>query len=379
MTIPGRGAPTVPWVIWAVLGAATSAVIGVVWDISWHRSIGRDTFWTPAHMAIYLGGVVAGLSCGWVALKTTFAGTPEEQATSVRLWGFRAPLGAWVCIWGSFAMIVSAPFDNWWHDAYGLDVKVISPPHVILALGFLGIELGALLMVLARQNRAAEGSATAFGWLYAYAAGILLLNNAVMGFEYIAFPNDMHHASFYKIAAGALPLALVATGRASKLRWPATAAAAVYMGIMLIMIWVLQLFPATPKLAPIYTQITHMVPPPFPLLLVVPAVGVDLVMRHMSRERDWLLALGLAAAFVALLLAAQWWFAEFLISPKSENFFFGTGRWNYNSRPLPFRHEFWETSTDPLTAPALGIAVLFAFASARIGLWWGNWMARVMR
>src|SRR2546422_9886753 len=23
---------------------------------SWHRSIGRDTFWTPAHLAIYLAG-----------------------------------------------------------------------------------------------------------------------------------------------------------------------------------------------------------------------------------------------------------------------------------------------------------------------------------
>ena len=30
-------------------------------------------------------------------------------------------------------MLTSAPFDNWWHDAYGLDVKIISPPHMFLA------------------------------------------------------------------------------------------------------------------------------------------------------------------------------------------------------------------------------------------------------
>lgn len=30
-------------------------------------------------------------------------------------------------------MITSAPFDKWWHNAYGLDTKVVSPPHVPLA------------------------------------------------------------------------------------------------------------------------------------------------------------------------------------------------------------------------------------------------------
>src|SRR3989454_3485513 len=139
-----RGAG-LPWYVAAVMIAATSAVVGVMWDISWHRAIGRDTFWTPVHLAIYLGGIVAGTACGWLVLRTTFAGSADEQARAVRFWGFRGPLGAWVCIWGAIAMITSAPFDNWWHNAYGLDVKVLSPPHVLLALGFTGIQLGALL------------------------------------------------------------------------------------------------------------------------------------------------------------------------------------------------------------------------------------------
>src|SRR5918995_572959 len=73
-----------PWFLYAVLLGSLSVIVGVVWDISWHRSIGRDTFWTPAHLAIYLGGVVAGLTCGWVALRTTFAGSSDERGTSVR-------------------------------------------------------------------------------------------------------------------------------------------------------------------------------------------------------------------------------------------------------------------------------------------------------
>src|SRR3989442_8542590 len=174
-------APAIPWHVAAVLVAATSAVVGVIWDISWHRTIGRDTFWTPAHLAIYLGGALAGVSCGWVVLKTTLAGTPEQRAAGVSFWGFRGPLGAWVAIWGALAMITSAPLDNWWHNAYGLDVKVLSPPHVVLAAGFTAIELGALLVVLAVQNREVGAAGRVFGLLGGYLAGIVLQGLAVLG------------------------------------------------------------------------------------------------------------------------------------------------------------------------------------------------------
>src|SRR6516225_4633817 len=163
----------VPWSIYAVLFASTSVILGVMWDISWHRTIGRDTFWTPAHLAIYLGGVVAGLTCGFVALRTTFFGTPAETGASVHFWGFRAPLGAWVCIWGAFAMLTSAPFDDWWHNAYGLDVKIVSPPHMLLFWGMLGIVVGALALTASAQNRSNEADTVRDAWLYACAGGII--------------------------------------------------------------------------------------------------------------------------------------------------------------------------------------------------------------
>src|SRR5687768_5446977 len=89
---------TVSWAIYAVLFASTSVVLGVIWDISWHRTIGRDTFWTPAHLGIYLGGVLSGLTCGWLALRTTFAGSAQDRAGPVSFRAFRAPFGAWVSI-----------------------------------------------------------------------------------------------------------------------------------------------------------------------------------------------------------------------------------------------------------------------------------------
>ena len=372
--------PAFPLHLAAVLFAATSVVVGVIWDISWHRSIGRDSFWTPAHMAIYLGGIVAGVACGWLVLRTTFAGTDADRSASVRFWGFSGPLGAWVSIWGAIAMITSAPFDNWWHNAYGLDVKILSPPHVLLALGFTGIQVGALLMLAARQNDAApdDPHLGAYRWWFAYAAGLLLANLAIMWMESIGFPNQAHTAAYYKICAGAFPILLVATARTSTLRWPATTAAAVYMAVNLVMLWMLPLFPATPQLAPIYNAVDHFVPPPFPILLVVPALAIDLVLRR-GPESDWSRATLMGIGFVLLLLAAQWYWSMYLVSPASENFLFGVQRWNYNNHVGSWDHQFWNIQSSPLTLAGVVTAMAIAVAGSRLGLWWGAWMARVRR
>ncbi len=358
--------------------AATSAVVGVMWDISWHRSIGRDTFWTPAHLAIYLGGVLAGAACGWLVLRTTFSATVEEQAAGVTFWGFRGPLGAWVAIWGALAMLASGPFDNWWHNAYGLDVKVLSPPHVILALGFTGIQLGALLLVLSLQNRAAD-RVREYGLLFAYGAGILLQNVSIMGIEQIGFPNSAHNAEYYQVAGAAFPFVLLAVARAARLKWAATAAAAAYLAISLVMIWVLQLFPATPKLAPVFNPVTHMVAPPFPLLLVVPAAALDLLVQRFGPGRDWRLAVLAGVTFLGVFFVTQWFFTEFLLTPQARTFAFGVDQWDYSSRVGPWRYRFWRIEADPVTARGLAWAAVFAIVSTRLGLWWGNWMARVRR
>jgi hypothetical protein len=145
---------SVPWYVWCSAAAVTFAMVGVVWDISWHRSIGRDTFWTPAHIAIHMCGILAGVSCGYLVLSTTFNPRSVLRECSVSIWGFRGALGAFIAAWGGIAMLTSAPFDNWWHDTYGLDVKILSPPHMVLAMGILAVHVGALILVLGQMNRA---------------------------------------------------------------------------------------------------------------------------------------------------------------------------------------------------------------------------------
>jgi hypothetical protein len=386
-TRAGSRTATIPWPLTAVLFASACLIVGLLWDISWHKTIGRDTFWTLPHLLEQLGALVAGMSCGWLVLQTTFAGTAEQRAGSVRFWGFLGPLGAWVTIWGTLVMITSAPFDNWWHDAYGLDVKIVSPPHMVLALGMISIELGALLMVLAAQNRATDPALVKkLSRAYALAGGVLVCMIATLISEYSSRANDMHNPLFYQVAAGAFPLFLVAFARSGRLRFPATTTAALYMAIVLLTMWILQLFPAQPKLAPIYNAVTHMVPPEFPLLLVVPAIAIDLLLQMIGHRHDWLAAIGIGVTFVVLLAALQWFFGEFLLSPAARNFFFAGDQWPYMVEPGAWQHHFWGVPKDAdgnlslsLLARGLGIAALIGMASARIGLWWGSGMSRVMR
>src|SRR2546422_467983 len=170
------------------------------------------------------------------------------------------------------------PFSRGGHTAEGREVRVLPPPHLILALGFTGIQLGAVLMVAALQNRAGGEARRGYGRLLAYGIGILVLNVAIMGFEQIGFSQNAHNALYYLVCAAVFPILLVAGARASSLRWPATTAAAVCVGVTLLMVCVLPLLPATPNPAPVYRPLTHVLPPPFPLLLIVPAVALDLVM-----------------------------------------------------------------------------------------------------
>jgi hypothetical protein len=383
---PGQLPESVPalWPGLLLAFAASCITIGIIWDTSWHETIGRDTFWTPAHMAIYLGGALGGCVGGWLAVQYTFLASPMERAASVRVFGARAPLGAWVAIWGAVAMITSGPFDNWWHNAYGLDVKIISPPHALLGLGMFGIIFGALLLVLTRQNRLHDGAGSG---LFVYVGGIFLVIAGVFVMEY-TFPNMQHAAIFYQVCAVTFPFRLVALGRAARTSWPVSRVAAVYILIECLMIWILPLFPAQPRLAPIFNPVTHMVPPPFPLLLILPALAIDLVLRQAGAAAGWkrmVLALVLSAVFLAVFVPVQWFFAKFLISPQADNWFFvGNRVWSYGNQLGDWTTRFWrvnpsDSDANLLTLSAMSLAWALAAATSWLGLLLGGWMRKVQR
>ncbi|MEQ2009539.1 MAG: hypothetical protein ABMA26_22380, partial [Limisphaerales bacterium] len=224
----------IPWHLAIAVCGACCIPLGALWDISWHMSIGRDTFWTPAHIVIYLGGVVPGLTCGWLALRATFFGTEAGRAATVSFWGARAPLGAWISIWGCFGMLTSAPFDDWWHNTYGLDVQILSPPHALLAVGMFSVVLGVLLLVLSWKNSVPEAQRGAVAKLFVFMVGIMTATNSIIVMEY-SFPNSQHAMTYYLILCGHYPALLVMAARAGNLRWGATCAAGVYMALYAVL------------------------------------------------------------------------------------------------------------------------------------------------
>ncbi len=370
-----------PKLAWVLVFSVFCIPLGVLWDISWHSTIGRDSFWTAAHIVIYMGGAIPGMVSGWIAFRTHFFGSPEEKAASVSIFGLRAPLGAWLTIWGSIGMLTSAPFDDWWHNAYGLDVKILSPPHTLLALGMYAVAFGVLLQMLSWQNRLTGRDSKIAGGFFLLTAGVML-NMLTIFLTEKSQPNHMRAATFVYICAWQYPMLLACVRRAAKHPWACTIVALTYMAIQLSMTWLLPLFPGEPKLAPIYREVTHMVPPAWPLLIALPALAMDRLYQRWEKKpfSIWLLAGALAAVYLAILIPVQWNFSAFLISPAAENAFFsGNRQWTYYSTPGEWRYQFWETTTHPITVLVLIKALALAYISTRLGLGVGGWMTKVRR
>lgn len=371
-------AQSIPWYIWLAAIGVASSMIGVQWDISWHESIGRDTFWTPAHLAIQLCGVIAGITCGYLILATTFTKS-ALRAVSVNVLGFRAPLGAFICAWGGFTMITSAPFDDWWHNAYGLDVKILSPPHMVLAAGIAGVQLGALVLTGALMNRSAGSVRRHLEMMFLYVTSMLVVMVLTVELE-LTSRVVQHTAMPYRAVGMVIPLILALGSRATGNRWAATICAGIYTLFMLGLEWILPLFPAEPKLGPVFRNVTQFIPTAFPLLIVVPAIALDLLWPRIAKWNLLLRATASGVTFTAVFLAVQWPFATFLNSPAAQNPVFGSNYAPYFESPKSFMvlNQFVPQSGDALLK-GLAFALLFSIASSLLGMSAGDWLKRVRR
>jgi len=278
-------------------------------------------------------------------------------------------------------MITSAPFDNWWHAAYGLDVKILSPPHTLLIVGLLVIRVGTLILILGEMHYAGGKLHAKLHALALYTFTFIVAVSVGM-FEEWLLRNYMHSATFYLLLASGVPFLLAAVAKISTLRWSATAVMTVYTAFYLLLILVLPLFPAEPKLGPVYHRVTHLVPPEFPVLLIVPAILLDWLRPRVEGWGTWPRSAAAGALFLGALVAVQWPFADFLMSPASRNRFFATHEFPYFVPPTfdwvrnvftPVEHtgtEFWTR---------MGLALLVAVVSTRAGLAWGEWLDRIRR
>src|SRR5215217_4772484 len=105
---------------------------GAVWDVAWHRTVGRDSVWSPPHLLLYVAVLGASLASAWLLRSST------------RRYLRKAAL---VALCGNALMLVSAPIDAAWHTLYGPDTDIWSPPHLLAVLGSGLSGLGWLIAV----------------------------------------------------------------------------------------------------------------------------------------------------------------------------------------------------------------------------------------
>src|SRR5206468_1418959 len=113
----------------------------------------------------------------------------------------------------------AAPVDAWWHDTFGKDVLIWSPPHLQLHLGAGIAAIGLLFAVAAQRGRGALAGA----WLWRGAMLAVLVDLVHRGHFILAHYTILDHARtpdlYPLLVAPLVPVALVPAARAAR-PWP---------------------------------------------------------------------------------------------------------------------------------------------------------------
>lgn len=143
---------------WSMAGVLTGlfllgvGVTGLYWDVAFHIDFGRDeNLFTPSHTMIVLalGGLL--VTAGVVVLFATL----ERADAGRRIWGLQVP-------WSAFALgamglggLIAFPLDELWHRAFGIDVTLWSPTHLML-VGAGSLATVALWLMMREARGQAE-------------------------------------------------------------------------------------------------------------------------------------------------------------------------------------------------------------------------------
>ncbi|HJT37937.1 MAG TPA: hypothetical protein VJ818_05885, partial [Actinomycetota bacterium] len=121
------------------------AVIGFIWDVSWHIDFGRDRqLFTPPHVLILTGLLGIG-AAGVFAIGLASV----ERAEVWRRFGpLHVPVSGAALVVLSAGAVLGFPLDDLWHRAYGIDVTMWGPTHLLM-IGGASLTPIALLLLYA--------------------------------------------------------------------------------------------------------------------------------------------------------------------------------------------------------------------------------------
>jgi hypothetical protein len=280
-----------PLVLWLAAGCGLLAYAGAVWDVAWHRAMGRDTFWSPPHLALYAGIGTSLLAALWGLVD----GVRHAQAVRGMRWRigpYALPVALVLALVGEGGTVAVAPLDDLWHRLYGRDVDVWSFPHLLAlatsatgGIGWMAATLPYLRDPTTGRRRMAP---TLAYWTFTG----LLAYTAWFGLNWYQILAVMRDAVQYPALVGLFILAALLVGGAGGYRWSATTGA----GVLLLLI-------ALP--IAVFGAIGWPVPAAPPLLLIS-AVAVDLLGPRLPRRWSAVLrGAALGALFGMVFLAVE--------------------------------------------------------------------------
>jgi len=276
---------------WSVLGAASGlillgvAMVGLYWDVAWHVDYGRDKqVLTPPHILILTA--LTGLMV--VAVVAIAVATATAADVRLRFGRWRVPTSALLLLVFRAGGLVAFVLDDLWHKAYGVDLSLLSPPHLgLLASGSLS---AVALWLMLREGRTESGPTPAGRALHVITlASMLIAFSTYQGeFDYGVPLFSVQLLPVLLVAAAALALvpARLVIGRG---------------GAIAVVLTFLALRGAVTLLI---AAMGHTVPH-VPLYLPA-AVAVELAARWVGTDRSLRFGLTSAALVATLGFAGEW-------------------------------------------------------------------------
>jgi hypothetical protein len=146
-----------------IVGALFAAVLAGTWDAWWHGAIGRDTPWELPHLFLYAATLCA-----------IFLGVYGWWMYKEKAWKYVA--------WALLLIPISAPFDELWHRAFG--VEDLSSPLIVWSLPHLSLIFALLCSLFLLLPLILKDKDVHARWMY----GAIILAGGVSLLSFVLSP-----------------------------------------------------------------------------------------------------------------------------------------------------------------------------------------------
>jgi len=132
--------------------------VGGAWDIQWHVAIGRDSLFIPPHLLVlvaFAGGLL--ITASMIAYETLLVSRGQAPIGTLRIGRLRAQGALFGIACGYLFALLSTLFDELWHELFGIDATLWSPPHLLIMLATVVVDFSLMLGITTSARRLGYG------------------------------------------------------------------------------------------------------------------------------------------------------------------------------------------------------------------------------